>query len=91
LAHLTILTDKELIVIQDDERSRENRGVRYGGKWQYIALSRISAVSLREHADDLLILSLTLSPGERRLEIIFAASRKQELTQLQDELEKLLG
>jgi len=91
LAHLTILTDKELIVIQDDERSRENRGVRYGGKWQYIALSHISAVSLREHVDDLLILSLTLSPGERRLEIIFAASRKQELIQLQDELEKLIG
>lgn len=91
LAHLTILTDKELIVIQEDERSRENRGVRYGGKWHYIALRHIRAVSVQEQADDLLTLSLTFSPGERRSEIIFAASRKQELVQLQAELERLIG
>ncbi len=89
LAHLTILTDKELIVIQDDERGMENRGVRYGGKWQYIALSHISSVSLKEQADNLLSLSLTLSPGARHLEIVFVASRKEEIAQLKDTLEKL--
>ena len=93
LAHLAILTDKELIVIQDDERSSENRGgVRYGGKWSYVALNHIKAVSLLEkQSDDLLTLSLTLSPGGRQLEIIFAASQKQKIVQLQDELEKLIG
>ncbi len=70
LAHLTILTDKELIVIQDDDRSREHRGVRHGGKWRYIALSHIKTVSLLERADDMLALSLMLSPGGRRLEIV---------------------
>lgn len=82
LAHLAILTDKEFIVIQDDERSRESRGIRYGGKWQYVALRHISAVSVREHADDVLMLALTLSPGGRRLEFAFAASRRQEIAQL---------
>ena len=91
LAHLAILTDREFIVIQDDERSRENRGVRHGGKSQYIALSHISEVSLLDHADDLLVLSLTLSPGGRRSDVIFAASRKQEVAQLRDELAKLKG
>ena len=92
LAHLTILTDKELIVIQEDERSRENhQRVRYGGEWQYIALSHIQTVSLRECADDLLALSLTLSPGERQLEIVFTVSRKQDVFRLQDALEKLIG
>ena len=91
LQHVAILTDRELIVIQDDARCRENRGIRYGGKWQYVALSHISGVSLLERAEDLLVLSLTLCPGGRQLEIIFAASRKQAVAQLQHELEKLIG
>ncbi len=91
LAHLVILTDKELIVILDDERGRENRGIRYGGKWRYIALSHIEAVSLLAHSGDLLTLSLTLSPGGRRVEIKFEASRRQEIVQLKDEIEKLIS
>ncbi|MCA9935018.1 MAG: hypothetical protein KC415_13885 [Anaerolineales bacterium] len=91
LAHLAILTDKELIMIQDDERSRENRGVRYGGKWQYIALRHIKTVSLQEQSDKALLLSLTLTPGERPLSFLFAAQQQQSLIQLQDKLEALLG
>ena len=90
LAHLVILTDKEIIVIQDDERSSENRGVRYGGKWQYIALRNINAASLLGGADDTLVLSLSLSPGERRVEILFAASQRQEIVEFQSKLEKLI-
>ncbi len=89
LAHLVILTDKEIIVIQDDERSSENRGARYGGKWQYIALRNISAVSLLGGADDLLSLLLTLSPGEKWIKILFAASQRQEIVEFQSKLEKL--
>ena len=91
LAHVAILTDRELIIIQDDERSREIRGVRYGGKRQYIALSHISGVSRPDDAGDLVRLCLTLSPGGRQMEIIFSASRKEQIAQLQDELEKLIG
>ncbi len=86
LAHLVILTDKELIVIQDDERSRENRGIRYGGKWRYIALKHIDAIALSAQADNALTLSLTLAPGGRRLEIMFAASRGEQVARLQDGL-----
>jgi hypothetical protein len=91
LAHLAILTDKEFIVVQDDERSKENRGIRYGGKWRYMALSHISAVSLLEQPGDLLTLTLTLSPGGRRLEFLFAADRKQKAAQLLDELQKVIN
>ena len=87
LPHVTILTDKELIVIQDDERTRENRGVRYGGKWRYVALKHIDAVALSAQGDDLVTLSLTLVPGGRQLEIMFAASRKEQIARLQDNLE----
>ena len=91
LARAAILTDRELIIIQDDERSRKSRGVRYGGKWQYIALSHIRGVSLPDDAGDLARLFLTLAPGDRQMEIIFSASRKEQLAQLQEELEKLIG
>jgi hypothetical protein len=89
LPHVVILTDKELIVIQDDERTRESRGVRYGGKWRYVALKHIDAVALSAQGDDILTLSLTLAPGGRQLESIFAASRKEQIARLQASLENI--
>jgi hypothetical protein len=91
LAHLAILTDRELIVIEDGEHGGEKRGARYGGRWQYIPLKNITRTSLLEREDNLLVLSLTLSPTGRRVEFIFDVSKKQELSQLQDEIEKLMG
>jgi hypothetical protein len=91
LPHAVILTDKELIVIQDDERTRENRGVRYGGKWRYVALQHIDAVAVSAQGDDTLTLSLTLAPGGRQLKSIFAPSRKEQLVRLQSGLENLCG
>jgi hypothetical protein len=87
LPHVAVLTDKEFIVIQDDERTRENRGVRYGGKWRYIALKHIDAVAVSAQGDDTVTLSLTLVPGGRQADIIFAASRKEQIAKLQDGLQ----
>ncbi|MFN8412141.1 MAG: hypothetical protein U0Z26_07120 [Anaerolineales bacterium] len=91
MAHLVILTNKELILIQEDERSTLNRGVRYGGKWQYIALNKIKAVSVLERADDLLALVLTFFPGERQVEIMFMASKRQDLIQFQAEFNQMMA
>ena len=73
-------------MIQDDERTRENRGARYGGKWRYIALKHIDAVAWSAQADDLVTLSLTLVPGGRQLEIMFTASRTEQIARLQANL-----
>lgn len=91
LAQLIILTDHELIVIRDDERSEASRGVRYGGRWHYIALRNISAVSLQDWAEDLVGLVLTLTPGGRKIEFLAEASQKEDLGQLQATLEKRSG
>lgn len=91
LAHLSILTDKEVIFIGDDKRSVENRGVRYGGIWQYIPLQHITSVSLAKQGSELLMLSLTLSSGEQRLEKVFETSNKEEVEQFRSELDALLG
>ncbi len=90
MAHLLVLTDREIIMIQDDERSNESRGVRYGGKWQYIPLHNIRKVLLTDHTDDLFSLSLILIPGEKHVEILFEAPRKQEIAEFQAALEKLI-
>ena len=86
LAHLLVLTDQELIVVQDDERSRDNQGVRYGGKWRYIRLDHLASAEVQEERDDLIRLALTVSPGEHPVETIFAASHREEILQLQETL-----
>jgi hypothetical protein len=90
LPHVVILTDKELIVIQDDERTRENRGVRYGGKWRYAALKHIDAVALSAKGDDTVTLSLMLVPGGRQLETVFATSLREQAAHLRDNLENAI-
>lgn len=87
LPHLTILTDKELILVQDDERSLEIRGSRHGGKWRYVPLAHIKTAVTSEREDGLLSLSLTLVPGEGRLDIPFEASHTQEVAQMCRQLE----
>ena len=92
MSHLIILTDKELILIREDERVSGNWGfrkrVRYGGIWQYIPLDSIVSVSLAKQANDLWALSIYLSE-DGRLDRVFTASSKHEVAQLQDEIEKL--
>jgi hypothetical protein len=89
LAHLLVLTDQELIVIQDDERSQDNRGVRYGGKWHYISLDHLEAVEVQEERDELIRLSLTVSPGKQHVETFFLASHREEILQLQEMIQPI--
>ena len=75
----SILTDRELIIIQDAERAYKDDS--YGGIWNYIPLNKIDTLSLDEKNSDLLVLSIHL-PDSVRLEYIFQASAKGELDQL---------
>jgi hypothetical protein len=88
LAHLTILTDRELIFIRDDEQGLGKKGVRHGGIWQYIPLRSIDSTSVEEESpDDLLTLVVNLSSGHT-LKKSFAASGKTELENLRDKLQR---
>jgi hypothetical protein len=87
-AHMLILTDMELILIRDDERIREIKGVRNGGIWLYIPLSSIVRVSLSERQNALLSVSIDVT-GSGRVNSVFEASRKPQLIQLQNEMRKM--
>ncbi len=81
-AHLSILTDRELIVVRDVEKSKIfDDGTRYGGMWQYIPLEKISTVSLAERKDGRFVLSIAL-PGGDCIRSLFEASKKEEIEAL---------
>jgi len=85
LAHLTILTDKELILIRDDERGEEIKGVKYGGVWQYIPLKSIRSITLVDAPNSRLSLTITLSSGDT-IKKVFNVSRQPELEQFRDKI-----
>ncbi len=91
LAHLALLTDKEVIFIRDDENSTETKGKRYGGVWQYVPLRNIMASKLTESGDDLVTLSLALALGGQQLDKVFEASNKFALQNFQKELLQRIG
>jgi hypothetical protein len=82
LAHLVILTNHELILIQDvHERGRKAQKANYGGIWQYIQLRNIRSVTWTETENDRLTLSIAISP-DRKIERLFAMSSKAEVERL---------
>jgi len=76
--HMTILTDRELIVIKEDaDRRKEDR---YGAIWNYISLSKIMSLSASEKPGDLVGLLIQLS-GDISFELDFQSSMEEELDQ----------
>jgi hypothetical protein len=82
---MTILTDRELIVIREEATRRKED--RYGGIRDYIPLGKIVSLSLMEKDDNLLVLTIQL-PGNSRFELLFQGSARGEVEQLLDQLKK---
>jgi hypothetical protein len=80
-AHLTILTDCELIDIRDDISQRWLNGHPHGGIWTYVPLSRIVSISLGSKEKNTLVLSVWL-PGKQHFDSVFEESARAELERL---------
>ena len=89
LAHLIVVTDQELILIQDTGSERDSRVNRYGGIWQYIPLRSIDSVSISEAANKRAALSIQCQP-DRTLQILFDISNLPELEQIRSQLQMLI-
>jgi hypothetical protein len=89
-AHLMILTDKEVILLREDGRSRPNKGVRYGGARRYIPLRSIQSVAIAKQDENLLVFCLHLR-HHLHLEWLFDVSLKSQLEQFKEELEILIA
>jgi hypothetical protein len=86
-AHLTILTDRELILIQDVSHDRKVSQAKYGGIWQYIPLRSVKTTAWRESESGRLAFSITVSP-DKTIEKLFDPSHRTEIEQLCAELQE---
>lgn len=75
-AHLSILTDRELILIREEDNKQAPGD--YGKVWRYIGLNKILKLSLTEENNALARLSIQLPEGAR-IENLFQASAKPEI------------
>jgi hypothetical protein len=87
-AHIVILTDRELIVIEDAGSGRESSAKSYGGIWQYIPLRTIDSVSLSEITNGRVTLSIQCRP-DRTIQILFDDSNLPELEHFCTDLQAL--
>jgi hypothetical protein len=79
LAHVLILTDRELIIIRDDPDSPEAvDDTRYGGVYDFLPLGKIERITYRDKDADVLAVTLALPFGDR-VESLFAANRRGEV------------
>jgi hypothetical protein len=82
LAHLTILTDQELVLVRDDPESQSiSQDVYYGGIWIYIPLHRLQRVQIEEGMPGMIELRLEM-PGGDQLEIPFEVERSEAVRTL---------
>jgi hypothetical protein len=88
--HLSILTDQELILIREDERSPKIKGGRYGGIWQFLPLRSLISVSLTGPSNGMLTLTIGLLAGET-IQRQFAAASQPELAQFCAKIQKLIA
>jgi hypothetical protein len=86
--HICILTNKELILIRETIKPWWHVGSNYGGIWQYIPLSRISSLEIKDQDDEMTALSVNL-PGDLVIEAVFSATYGDELQHLIAEFESM--
>jgi hypothetical protein len=88
--HLTILTDRELILVQDGDGKRSGGSAKYGGVWSYIPLDKIMSISTADAQNDLLTMSIHL-PGDDGIESMFSVSNRGEVDTLLSRFEAIGG
>ncbi len=86
-AHLSILTDRELVLIRDEIANPHNASVnRYGGIWNYVPLCAITSVALAE-TDRALGLSIHLSAHDQ-LDVLFAPANREAFGDFVNQIER---
>jgi hypothetical protein len=82
-AHVTILTDKEIIIIKDEENRSfmPQRQAKYGGTRTYIPLKRICKLNL-ETSEEKQVITLVIEFIYNTAKLLFSLVQKKELTPL---------
>ena len=86
--HVSILTDRELILIR--EEARQSGEDRYGGIWDYIPLRKIVGLTMREKDGNLMVLSVQM-PGGESIECLYEATAEREIDQFLERYREMTG
>jgi len=81
-----ILTDREIIVIREEEKTRAD--AKYSGIWDYFPLSRVLSLSQAGTSDGVQTLSIHLPEGDS-FEILFQATASQEIATFVEQFDSL--
>ncbi len=88
LTHLIVLTDQELILIQEAQRQTEFRKFEYGGTWQYIPLRSIESVQWTRLTQERVSLTIQGS-AYSTITSLFEASQMPALEHLCQQVQRL--
>ncbi|WP_432662181.1 hypothetical protein R9X47_16600 [Wukongibacter baidiensis] len=81
-SHITILTDKELIIIKEYNNLKNSKDCSYGGVWSYIPLHRIKFISLEDTENKDIINLVVNFKNDNNITISFSLSNKSDLDSL---------
>lgn len=87
-SHIAILTDHELILIQDED-NKSYREIRYGGVWRHFPLRQISGLTLTNNQNGKLNLVVEIAQSQPFV-VDFSTDKHGELTELQDRFSSLV-
>lgn len=90
LAHVTILTDKEIIIIKEEElvKIKKENDCTNGGVWAYIPLHKISKITATG-SEKKGLLTVTISMKEYAISLQFSSRKQQDLAALVETLQLL--
>lgn len=91
LAHLTILTDKEIIIIKDEElvKVKKQYDFNHGGVWAYIPLDKISNITITINEREGL-LTFVIFMRENSISLLFSSLQQQDLEAFLGELNSII-
>ena len=80
-SHISLLTNEELIIIQEGKSNRKSPEANIGGCWYFIPISQITSMDIKALDNYLLIFTIKLK-GNDCVELIYETSNRAQLEQL---------
>lgn len=89
VAHLAILSDSEIIFIDDDKAQSDLRSGQYGGIRHYVPLRHVSSIEVNPSSRDILVMSVHLGNEGKRVDKLFEAANQAKVEVFRSALDGL--
>jgi len=80
-SHISLLTNEELIIIEEGKSKRKSPEANIGGSWCFIPIAQITSMDIKALDNYLLIFTIKLK-GNDSLELVYETSNRAQLEQL---------